>query len=73
LVWPCIFQSIPIEDNKKKVCKIFKYVSIKSTQFNLQKCITWPRHFGKSKYEWNKACTEFEIHPRKLNTLVKIR
>jgi hypothetical protein len=34
---------------QKKVCKSFKYISIKSAQFTIQKNIIWPRHFGKGK------------------------
>jgi hypothetical protein len=49
------------------VCKDLKYVYIKSTQANLQKCITWPKKFGKGRHEWNKACVETSIHPKKLN------
>jgi len=33
------FQSMLIWDNKKKTIENFKYVSIKATQSNLQKCI----------------------------------
>ncbi len=29
--------------NQEKVCKDLQYVSIKTTQRNLQKCITWPK------------------------------
>jgi hypothetical protein len=36
-----------------------------------KKCITWPKKFGKRKQEWNKACVEIEICPRKLNTPMK--
>ncbi len=28
-------------------CKNLKHIYIKSTQFDLQKCITWPKKFGK--------------------------
>jgi len=41
---------------KEKVCKNLKHISIKSTKFNLQKCITWPKKFGKGRHEWTKAC-----------------
>ncbi len=32
-------------DNRRKKLQIFKYVSIKLAQFDLQKCITWPKKF----------------------------
>jgi hypothetical protein len=50
-----------------KVCKNLKYVFIKSTRANLQKWITWPKKFRKSHQEWNKACIEASLRPRKLN------
>ncbi len=46
---------------------------IKSIEVNLQKCITWRKKFGKGRQEWNKACFEIGIGPRKLNTLVKTK
>jgi hypothetical protein len=35
-------------------CKNLKYVSIESTQFDLQKCIIWPKKFGKGRHKWTK-------------------
>jgi hypothetical protein len=29
---------------ERRVCKIFKYVSIKSRQFDMQKCMTWQKN-----------------------------
>jgi hypothetical protein len=29
--------------------------------------------YGKGKQKWNRACVDFGIHPRKLNTLMKTR
>jgi hypothetical protein len=55
------------------VCKDLKYVSIKFAQANLQKCITWFKKFGKGRQEWNKACSEIGIRPKKLNILVKTK
>jgi hypothetical protein len=54
-----------------KVCKNLKYVFIKSTYANLQKCITWPKKFGKCHKKWKRACIEASLRPKKLNTLVK--
>ncbi len=48
-------------------------MSIKLAQPNLQKCITWPNFFLKGRQEWNKACIDSQIRPRKLNTLIKTR
>ncbi len=36
---------------EKKICKNLKHISIKSTQFDLQKCITWPKKSKKGKHE----------------------
>jgi len=58
---------------KEKVCKDLKYVSFKSAQTYLQKCITWLKKSGKGRQEWNKACVETTIHPKKLNTPVKTK
>jgi hypothetical protein len=56
---------------RKKVCKDLKYVSIKYAQVNLQKCIIWLKKSGKARQEWNKACVETGICPRKLNIPMK--
>ncbi len=58
---------------KEKIYRNLKYVCIKSTQAKLKKCIIWPKEFGKSRHEWNKACLEIAIRPKKLNTLIKTR
>jgi hypothetical protein len=58
---------------KEKVCKNLKYISIKSVQTDLQKCITWLKKSGKGRHEWNKACVETCIHPKKLNTPMKTK
>ncbi len=50
----------------KKVCRNLKFVSIKSTQSNLQKCITWFLKFRKGRQEWNTACSNSNLPPRKL-------
>jgi hypothetical protein len=52
----------------EKVCRNFMFVSIKSTQSNLQKCIIW-----KGTQQWNKICSDFNLPPRKLNTPMKTR
>jgi hypothetical protein len=46
---------------EEKVCKNLKYVSIKSPQVDLQKCITRFKKFGKGKQEWNKVCLKIGI------------
>jgi hypothetical protein len=38
---------------------------------DLQKCIVWPKKSRKGRQEWNKACLNLGLPPRKLNTLVK--
>jgi hypothetical protein len=57
LFLPCIVQNILIWDIKQNV-------SIKSTQFNLQKCITWSKFKKKDKHEWSKDCIDFRICPK---------
>jgi hypothetical protein len=57
----------------KKCAKNLRYVFIKANKANLQKNITWPKKFGRGRQELTKACVDFGIHPRKLNTLVKTR
>jgi hypothetical protein len=58
---------------EKKVYRNLKYVSIKSAQANLQKCIIWPKKSGKGRHEWNKVCLETKIQPKKLNIPIKTR
>ncbi len=41
---------------KEEVCKDLRYVLIKDAQGDLQKCITWPKEFGKGRQEWEKTC-----------------
>jgi hypothetical protein len=55
------------------ICRNFKFVSIKSIQSNLQKCITWPKKSRKGRHEWNKACSDSNLPPRKLNIPMKTR
>jgi hypothetical protein len=45
-----------------KVCRNMKYVFIEYAQANLQKCIIWPKIFGKGKTWVDKTCVEVEIH-----------
>jgi hypothetical protein len=47
----------------EKMCRNIRYVSIKATQANLQKCITSPKKIGTSRQEWTKAYIEIGIHP----------
>ncbi len=47
------------------MCKNLEYVYVMSTKAKLQKCITWPKKFGKGRQKWNKACVETNIRPRK--------
>jgi hypothetical protein len=51
----------------KNICNNLKFVLIKFAQSDLQKCITWPKFFGKGRQEWNKACSKSNLPPRKLN------
>ncbi len=58
---------------KEKVCKNFKFVLIKYAQLDLQKCITWSKTSGNGRQEWNKACSNFNLPPRKSNIPMKTR
>jgi len=44
------------------------YTFIKSIQVSIQKCITWSKKFNKGKQAWDKACIDFKLNPKKLNT-----
>jgi hypothetical protein len=46
---------------------------MKYAHLDLQKCIIWPETFGNGRQEWNKACSNFNLLPRKLNILMKTR
>ncbi len=46
---------------EEKICKNLEYVFIKFAQANLQKCLTWPKKFGKGRQEWNKALLKLEF------------
>jgi hypothetical protein len=56
------------ETKEKKITKKFKYFYIKSTQFYLQKCITWLKNPIKSKQDWNKDYIDFRIHKKIKNS-----
>jgi hypothetical protein len=73
LFWSCFFQCMLIEQINENVCKNLKYVYIRFAQTYMQKCITWPKKFENCSQEWDKACVEGGLHPKKLNTLVKTR
>jgi subtilase family serine protease len=53
---------------KEFFCKDLQYVSIKSVQRDLHKCITWPKKSSKGKQKWEKACENSSLFPQKLNT-----
>ncbi len=44
------------------------YTFIKSTQVSISKCITWSKKSTKSKQAWDKACIDFKLNSKKLNT-----
>jgi hypothetical protein len=56
-----------------KVCCKLHYASIKSTQIDIHKCITWLNFFGKVKQTWEKAHVKLGLNLCKLNTLVNTR
>ncbi len=63
-------QYVTIEE---KVRKDLWYVSIKYTQGDWKKCITWPKKSRKVRQEWEKACVNSGLPPWKLNTPLTIR
>jgi hypothetical protein len=44
------------------------YTFIKSTQISIKKCITWSKKSNNGKQVWDKACIDFRLNPKKLNT-----
>jgi hypothetical protein len=58
---------------RKRCVKISSMFLLKFAQTNLQKCTTWPKKSRKGKQEWNKACVEIGICPKKLNTPMKTK
>jgi hypothetical protein len=52
----------------KFFCKNLKFVLIKFTKSNLQKCIIWLKNSRKGIQEWNKVCSDFSVPLKKLNT-----
>jgi len=52
----------------KFFCRNVKFVLIKSTKFDSEKCITWLKIFGKGIQEWNKVYSNSNVPLRKLNT-----
>jgi hypothetical protein len=50
-----------------------KQVYVKVTQSSLQKTTTWTKKSGKGRQEWERACVERRLWPRKSKTLMKIR
>jgi hypothetical protein len=58
---------MPIWDYKGESLQKMRFTSIKNAQFDIKKCITGPKKFGKGKQEWNKECMDARIDPRKLN------
>ncbi len=56
-----------------KVVHAFHYASIKTTQANVQKCITWLKKSDKGKQTWETVCVDSSLNPRKLNTFMKMR
>jgi hypothetical protein len=49
------------------------YTFINVVQGAIQKCITWPKFFGKGKQTWGKACIKFRLKLTKLNIFMKTR
>ena len=77
MLWPCYVKSMSkacqYATSDEKVCRGNAYVSIRTAQADIQKCITWPKKSGKGRQEWEKACIDAGMRPRKLNTPVKTR
>jgi hypothetical protein len=57
----------------EKVSHGLSYASISTVEVDIQKCITWPKKFGKGRFTWDKACMDSSLRPRKLSTHVKTR
>jgi hypothetical protein len=52
----------------KEVARGLSYASIKSTQVDIQKCITWLKKLSKGQQAWEKVCVDSGLNPCKLNT-----
>ncbi len=50
----------------EKMAHGLSYASIKNVELDILNCITWPRKFRKGK---EKTCINFNLRPKKLNTL----
>jgi hypothetical protein len=84
IVWKIVYKPIEIfhvenvilgkDFNLGATCSLFHaFIPIKTIQFAIGKCTTWPPKNVKGKWTWDKACIEFKLKPRKLNTSMKIR
>jgi hypothetical protein len=51
----------------------FREVSLKATQFALQKTITWIKKSDKGWSEWQRACLDAGLSHQELKTPMKIR
>jgi hypothetical protein len=56
-----------------KVSMGLRQVSVKDAQASLHNTITWIKKSQNGKQEWEKACVESRLSPRKLKTFVKTR
>jgi len=46
---------------------------VKDSQTALQKTITWTKNLRKGRHEWERACMDSGLWPRKLKTPIKTR
>jgi hypothetical protein len=61
------------ETTNEKVCKCLKHDHVRSTHANLQECIIQPNKSNKGKKKEGIRCVLIIAHPKRLNTLMKIR
>ncbi len=73
MFWPCfpkVFNHATTNGNCVNFFKLcFDQVCIRI----FTKVHNMAQKYGKGKQKWNRACVDFGIHPRKLNTLMKTR
>jgi hypothetical protein len=67
------FEACKYASTDEKVYKGLKYVFVKIAQYDQHKCITWSKKSRKGRQEWNNACADSNISPRKPNSLVKTK
>jgi hypothetical protein len=54
LFWAYTIKGMPYAISNDKMARMLQYASIKPTQANIQKYITWLKKSNKGKHKWEK-------------------